>query len=223
VLTAKDPAGWRPALAAAAESLAAGLLVVVPTETVHGIAARPDLPEATERIFAAKHRDRGLGLPVLAATAAEALELADLAAPAGRAAERMASAFWPGPLTMVLPRGPRSRPWDLGRHTGTIGVRVPDHPAALELLRRTGPLAVTSANRSGRPPMATLAELTQTFGDEVAVYVVDPAADPEGAASTVVDLSGARPSVVRSGPIDERRLLAVAGASDPPARGSPAR
>jgi tRNA threonylcarbamoyl adenosine modification protein (Sua5/YciO/YrdC/YwlC family) len=220
VLASDDAAAWEPAIVAAVDALAAGLLVVVPTETVHGIAARPDLPGATERVFAAKRRDRELGLPVLAATGTEAL---GLAASGGPAAERLAAAFWPGPLTMVLPRGRRSHGWALGEHTHTIGVRVPAHPVALELLRRTGPLAVTSANRSGRPPLAAAGDLVATFGDDVAVYLVDPTADPGGAASTVVDLTGSGPSVVRHGPIDADHLRAVAEGTIPPSQRLPAR
>jgi len=208
-----DPtgAGIDFALEAAAGAVAAGELVVMPTETVPGIAARPDDPAATARLFEAKRRPADLNLPVLAATAEEALALADDSA----TARTLAGAFWPGPLTLVLPRSDRSAAWSLGSRAGTIGVRVPDHPVALALLRRTGPLAVTSANPSGEPPIVSADELVAAFGEAVAVYLIElPLGAPgasmtpaPAASSTVVDLCGRGPRVLRAGPIDETRLL----------------
>ncbi len=124
-----------------------GELVVLPTDTVYGIGTRPDDHEATARLFDAKGRPRDLELPVLVPTAAAAREIAELDV----RAEALASRFWPGPLTLVLRRAGSSRDWDLGGDPATIGVRVPHHPLALAVLARTGPLAVTSANRSGEP------------------------------------------------------------------------
>jgi L-threonylcarbamoyladenylate synthase len=196
------------AIQAAAEALEAGGLVVFPTETVYGIASRPDDEEATARLFEAKRRPLGLNLPVLAQSPPEALELVSPSV----VARRLAAAFWPGPLTMVLPRGAPSRGWSLGEATATLGVRVPDHAISLALLKRSGPLASTSANISGIPPLSERAALQQAFGEAVAVYVmIAPGMEIDaGRSSTVVDLTGRELRVLREGPIDAARLLAVA-------------
>ncbi len=110
----------------------------------------------------------------------------------------LAEAHWPGPLTLVLPRTPHSASWDLGGDGETVGVRVPAHPLARALLSLTGPLAVTSANRSGEPPVATCDGLREAFGDRVAVYLCEET-PLEGAASTVVDLAHGRATVLRRG------------------------
>jgi tRNA threonylcarbamoyl adenosine modification protein (Sua5/YciO/YrdC/YwlC family) len=188
-----------PAIAEAVDALSRGELVVMPTETVYGIACRPDLEEATERLFAAKRRPRDLALPVLAGSVGAAWEVVV----PNDAAVALATAFWPGPLTMVLPRTDRSRSWRLGEQESTVALRVPDHPLSLELLRRAGQLAVTSANISGREPVNTYVELSEAFGDRVAVYLVlaPGVPSPTGSASTVIDLTGARPEILRAGPI----------------------
>lgn len=200
-------------LAAAAAAVGRGDLVVVPTETVYGIACRPDDPRATGRVFEAKRRPRGLNLPVLVPSAGAAWEIAE----PNPVARRLAGRFWPGPLTLVLPRGPGSGSWRLGQADSTVAVRVPDHPLTRALMDRTGPLAATSANVSGRPPLRTRDELLEAFGDQVAVYLVLASADPgaSGLASTVVDLTGAAPEVVRCGPITEAAIHAVAEGSSP--------
>jgi tRNA threonylcarbamoyl adenosine modification protein (Sua5/YciO/YrdC/YwlC family) len=182
-------------------------LIVFPTDTVYGIAARPDDHAATDRLFTAKARPRDLTLPVLVASAAEARTVARF----DDRADRLAAACWPGALTLVLPRTARSQPWDLGAGVGSIGVRVPSHPLALALLAATGPLAVTSANRSGRPPATTCDELAEAFGDDVAVYLCEDA-PRVGAASTVVSLLEPQLQVLRAGDIDERTLERLSGA-----------
>ena len=196
-------------LAAAARALAAGRLVVLPTETVYGIASRPDLPDATDRLFEAKQRPRGLSLPVLASSVDSAW---DLAIP-NSVAQALAGEFWPGPLTMVLPRTERSAPWHLGEERDSIAVRVPAHRLSVDLLGLTGPLAATSANLSGRPPLSGPAELRAAFDDRVAVYLVfGPGAPPPGGIpSTVVDLTVEPIRVLRGGAIERQHLLAVAG------------
>jgi L-threonylcarbamoyladenylate synthase len=200
------------AVDSAMAALRAGALAIFPTETVYGIASRPDDPAATARLFEAKRRPVSLNLPVLAASAEEALELVE----ANEPARRLAAAFWPGPLTMVLPRGARSREWSLGDETGTMGVRVPDHPLALALLQRAGPVAATSANFSGAAPLNDTAALQQTFGEAVAVYVVARAGTESlaGVSSTVVDLTGDELRVLREGPINASRLAAVTQSVD---------
>ena len=191
-------------IADAAEALRRGGLVVLPTDTVHGIAARPDEAAATERLFAAKARPRDLELPVL---------VPDVGAARGVArfddrAEALAARFWPGPLTIVLPRAAASAPWELGGDPATVGVRVPRHPLALALLARTGPLAVTSANRSGEPTPSTCDGIVAVFGDAVDVYLC--AEDQLGGApSTVVDLAHGEPRILREGALPAADVLAT--------------
>jgi L-threonylcarbamoyladenylate synthase len=193
-----------PALVAAVDALTRGELVVMPTETVYGIACRPDLDEATDRLFAAKRRPRELSLPVLAPSADSAWEIAT----PNDAARSLARAFWPGPLTMVLARTRRSHLWNLGHEGSTVAVRVPDHPLSLELLRRAGHLAVTSANLSGLPPLSSSDRLIEVVGAQAAVLLVlaQGVPAPEGLASTVVDLTKPTARVLRPGPIGEKDL-----------------
>ena len=195
-------------LGAAARALMEGLLVVLPTETVYGLAARPDDPEATRRLFDAKRRPVGLNLPVLAAGAESAWELGV----PNEAARRLAAAFWPGPLTLVLQRTERTRSYWLGERVESVGVRVPDHALSLALLRRSGPLAATSANLSGLPAIGDPAEIVRTFGEAVAVYLLAPAGarHPAGEPSSVVDLTSKPMRLLREGAIEARRLLEAA-------------
>jgi tRNA threonylcarbamoyl adenosine modification protein (Sua5/YciO/YrdC/YwlC family) len=190
----------------AAAAARRGALIVLPTDTVYGLGTRPDDPVATARLFEAKGRPRELTLPVLVAGAATADELAEMD---GRAA-RLADALWPGPLTLVLPRAAASRGWDLGGDTATIGLRVPAHPLARAVLVAAGPLAVTSANRTGEPPARTCDELVATFGDLVAVYLCEDV-PLEGVASTVVDLAHGKPAVLREGEVDPALLAGLLG------------
>lgn len=191
-------------LEVAAEALAAGQAVVFPTETVYGLASRPDISGATDGLFETKRRPRDLALPVLAAGAGDA---AGVAVFDGRA-WALAGRFWPGPLTMVLPRTPRARNWDLGAEPETIGVRVPDHAVALALLARTGPLAVTSANLSGELTPTTCDGIRASLGDSVAVYLCSEKA-PGNVPSTVVDLIAAEIRVLREGSIAPDAVLDV--------------
>jgi L-threonylcarbamoyladenylate synthase len=185
-----------PALDLAAEALATGELVVVPTDTVYGVAARPDVAGATERLFQAKQRPRDLTVPVLVAGTGDARRIAWMDV----AANKLATRFWPGALTMVLPRTELSMPWDLGQEGATVGVRVPAHEVVLELLARTGPLAVTSANRSGAPTPSDCAGVRVVLGDAVAVYLCTGVLDSDFP-STVVDMTGPEHRVLREGAI----------------------
>lgn len=178
----------------AAAAARAGELIVFPTDTVYGLGARPDDPAATARVFAAKQRPRDLELPVLVAT----LETARTIARFDERAEHLAEACWPGPLTLVLPRAAGASAWDLGGDPATVGVRIPHHPLSLALLAATGPLAVTSANRSGRPEARACDELHALFGEDVAVYLCQDA-PLDGIASTVVDLAHGPASILREG------------------------
>jgi L-threonylcarbamoyladenylate synthase len=186
-----------------------GQLVVFPTDTVYGIGGRPDDPEVTAALFEAKARPPELTLPVLVASVADAHVIAEL----DDRAARVAAAAWPGPVTLILPRSRVSRGWTLGAAEDTVGVRMPGHPLALALLARTGPIAATSANRSGEPPARSCDELVAAFGDRVAVYLCTD--EPwEGVASTVVDLTLDTPRLVRHGALGidaVERLLAGRG------------
>lgn len=182
------------AVEAAAEAALAGALIVFPTDTVYGIGTRPDPPEATARLFRAKARDRDTPLPVLVHSFEAARELAVF----DERAERLAAVFWPGALTLILPRTAASSGWDLGGDGATVGLRIPAHRLAAALLAATGPLATSSANRSGEPPATTCDDVRRTFGDLVAAYLC--ADDPlDGAASTVLDLAHGAPALVRRG------------------------
>lgn len=179
---------------AAHEALAGGL-VVFPTDTVYGLGGRPDDAAVTTRIFQAKGRARHVALPVLA----DSIEVAGSVALFDDAAERVASACWPGALTLVLARSETSRGWDLGGDDDrTVAIRVPAHPVARALLSATGPLAVTSANRSGEPPATTCADLADAFGALVSAYLCE-AGHLEGDPSTVLDLAHGDPVVLRPG------------------------
>lgn len=194
------------AIHAAAGALRAGELVVVPTDTVYGLAADAFIASATARVFAVKQRPRSLPLPVLVSRAKQAWALA-VSVPPG--AEALAEEFWPGPLTMILPQG-SGLVWDLGESDGTIALRMPDHQHLLTLLETTGPLAVTSANISGEPTPSTVEEIKAKLGDSVGVYLDDGPARGE-VGSTIVDMTMPTPRIVREGPIAAeavRRALA---------------
>jgi L-threonylcarbamoyladenylate synthase len=195
-----------------AEAVAAarrGDLIVLPTDTVYGIGTRPDDGAATERLFAAKRRPADLSLPVLVADAGQAARVGTF----DERADRLAAGCWPGPVTLVLARAEPARGWELGRDLETVGVRVPAHALALAVLAGTGPLAMTSANRSGEPPARTCDELVAAFGDLVSVYLCGGEA-LEGTASTVVDLAHGEPRILRTGAVGPdiiERLLAGEG------------
>jgi L-threonylcarbamoyladenylate synthase len=186
----------------AAAAARGGELIVFPTDTVYGIGTRPDDPAATARLFEAKRRPQDLELPVLVATVSVAREVAVF----DERAERLVAALWPGPLTLVLPRGADATGWDLGGDPATVGVRAPHHPMALALLAETGPLAVTSANLSGRPPAGTCDELQAVFGDHVAVYLCQEDA-LIGVASTVLDLAHGSARIIREGSLPRDELI----------------
>jgi tRNA threonylcarbamoyl adenosine modification protein (Sua5/YciO/YrdC/YwlC family) len=190
----------------AARAALAGELVVLPTDTVYGLAARPDDAAATARLFEAKGRPAELELPVLVPTPSSARAIARVDA----RAETLMVRFWAGPLTIVLPRSGASRSWRLGGDEESIGVRMPHHPLALAVLARTGPLAVTSANRSGEPTPATCDGVADVFGTSVSVYLCDER-PLEGSASTVVDLASGDVRVLRHGRVDEAVLRAALG------------
>jgi L-threonylcarbamoyladenylate synthase len=188
----------------AAGAALAGRLIVIPTDTVYGIGTRPDDPAATAALFDAKGRPRDLAIAVLVPSRASAREIAAF----DPRADALAGRFWPGPLTLVLPRKDASHRWDLGTDARTIGVRVPHHPMALAVLSRTGPLAVSSANRTGEPTPSDCDGLARAFGARVAVYLCQDQA-LVGTASTVIDLTEAELRVLRAGGLGQAELLAA--------------
>ncbi|HEX2240255.1 MAG TPA: L-threonylcarbamoyladenylate synthase [Actinomycetota bacterium] len=191
------------AIDAAVAALRAGKLVVMPTDTVYGVAAALDVPDAIAAIFALKGRSEDRPLPVLGASS-QALE--SIVAFDDRA-RRLADKFWPGPLTLVLPRAAEFGA-DLGAGAeDSVGVRVPGSELALQLLKSSGPLAVTSANRSGEPAAATVAEARASLGDGVAVYLDEGPA--QGTESTVLSLVG-EPTILRPGALNADELLQLA-------------
>lgn len=198
----------------AVRALSRGLVVGIPTDTVYGLAADPSHAGATDRIFAAKRRPHAVDLPVLVCDKEQALGLATVVP---QAARTLMDRFWPGALTLVIPRR-QDLVADLGEDEATIGVRCPDHPVALALCRTVGPLATTSANRHGEPPLTTAAEVAETFGEAVAVVVDGGRCD--GDPSTVVDVTGVEPKLLREGRLPWAEVLAaVAGRADRPPGG----
>jgi L-threonylcarbamoyladenylate synthase len=181
------------ALDKAASALRAGGVVVVPTETVYGLAALPAVPGATRRVFELKGRSADVPLAVLCADAEQALSLAE--APSGQA-RRLAERYWPGPLTLVLRRRP-GLGYELGEPATTIGLRCPDHAVVQALAAEVGPIATTSANRHGAPTPPDAAGVEALFGDRVAL-VLD-AGVCAGVPSTVVDATGPELRILRQG------------------------
>lgn len=192
-------AGGEPPPAAALEAgelaLAGAQVVGLPTDTVYGLAADPFRAGATDRLFAAKGRPRTVELPVLVADVGQALSLVGGVTGQVRA---LMERWWPGALTLVLPRRP-GLVVDLGHDQATVGLRCPDHPVPRALAARAGPLATTSANRHGQPPLTTAAAVEGGFGSEVAL-VLD-AGPCTGTPSTVVDCTGHQPRCLRQGRI----------------------
>ncbi len=176
---------------------------MIPTDTVYGIACDPAAPAAVSRVYAIKRRPDRLELTILAASIAGIEDAVDLS-PQARI---LAAAYWPGALSIVSPlRGHR---WAVPREGSTLSVRVPDHPIALALLRLTGPLATTSANRHGEPAADTAAGVTAALGAEVdAVLDGGPSA---GRASTIIDCTTTNPRVLRDGPISAAALFSHLG------------
>jgi tRNA threonylcarbamoyl adenosine modification protein (Sua5/YciO/YrdC/YwlC family) len=188
-------------LEAASVALQRGKLVVLPTDTVYGLAADAFDPSAVRRLLAAKGRGREMPPPVLVGTRST-LDALAVGIPAY--ARDLVEQLWPGPLTLIC-RQQKSLQWDLGDTRGTVAVRMPDHEIALELLSRTGPLAVSSANLSGKPAAVTADEAEQMLGDSVEVYL-DGGSAPGGVASTIIDTTGKAPRILRAGAIDRAVL-----------------
>jgi L-threonylcarbamoyladenylate synthase len=200
-----DPDQHAAGLAAAAEAISKGELIVLPTDTVYGIGADAFTPWAVSRLLAAKGRGRDMPPPVLVGTVRAATALVD---DFGAFGQDLIDEFWPGGLTLVA-RATPTLAWDLGDTKGTVAVRMPLHAAALDLLKKTGPMAVSSANTTGRPAATTADEAMEQLGDSVAVYL-DGGPCGGGVASTIIDLTGSVPRLLRAGAISMDRLREVA-------------
>ena len=180
-------------------------IVAFPTDTVYGLGAMVFQSEGIERLFQTKDRPPTLAIAVLLG---DATQLERVSMNPSRAVLRLAERFWPGPLTLVVPRHPEVP--DLIAPTPTVGVRVPNHPVALKLLKKTGPLAVTSANLSGGENTLTADEVLAQLGGRVPL-VLDGGRTPGGVPSTVVDLTTGKFRILRTGPISEEQVRAGLG------------
>lgn len=193
-------------LAAAASAVRAGRLVVIPTDTVYGIGADAFSSSAVRSLLAAKNRgpDMPVGVLVGSWSTIDGLVLS-----VPRTARQLIEAFWPGDVSIVLPHAP-SLSWDLGQSGGTVMLRMPLHPVAIELLREVGPMAVSSANVSGRSPATTVEDAREQLGTSVSVYLDGgPSGDP--VPSTIVDLSGDDPVVLREGAVSVAAISEALG------------
>ena len=190
-----------PGVAAAVEALQRGELVVLPTDTVYGLAADAFSPAAVGELLSAKGRGRDLPVPVLVGSWRT---LDGLAADVTPTARDLVETYWPGGLTLVVRSAP-SLSWDLGETRGTVAVRMPLQPVTLAVLARTGPLAVSSANRTGLSPAPDAAEAARQLGRAVSVYL-DAGVAGGGPPSTIVDLTGERPRLLRAGAVAEKLL-----------------
>lgn len=187
------------ALAAAANALRSGQVVVIPTDTVYGVAADAFKPDAVRALLAAKGRGPSMPPPVLVGTAATVDALAVQIPDWARA---LIERFWPGPLTIVFHEQP-SLMWDLGETKGTVAVRMPDDAIALDLIASVGPIAVSSANTTGHPAATNAADAERMLGDLV---TLDAGESPVGEASTIIDATSSTPRILRLGAISLAQL-----------------
>jgi L-threonylcarbamoyladenylate synthase len=202
ILSVNDPV----ALTRALEVLSSGGLVAFPTDTVYGLGAALFNVQAIDQLYAVKGRDTAKAIAVLVGNTAA---LAQVTGEMSVVAERLAQRFWPGPLTLVVARHP-ALPSNLSP-LPTVGVRMPDHPAALALLNQAGPLAVTSANLSGASSAVTAQEVFDQLGGRISL-ILDGGRTPGGLPSTVVDCTGARLVILRPGPVTAEQIgFALAG------------
>jgi len=201
----RDPASRLAGVDAAVAAARAGELIVLPTDTVYGIGADAFIPAAVTTMLAAKGRGRNMPPPVLVGTARAAAALVD---DLGAFGQDLIDEFWPGALTLVFRSSPTLL-WDLGDAKGTVALRMPLHAVALDVLKQTGPLAVSSANRTGQPAATTADEAQQQLGEAVSVYL-DGGPCADNVPSTILDLTGTIPTLLRAGAISVDRLRTVA-------------
>ena len=206
VFDCADPEQRSRGIASAAGAVKNGRLVVLPTDTVYGIGADAFDSAAVAALLSAKGRGRDMPVPVLVGSWHT---IEGLALMVSQATRDLIRAFWPGALSLVVRQAP-SLQWDLGDARGTVMLRMPLHPVAIELLREVGPMAVSSANVSGRPPAVNADEARDQLGDLVDVYL-DAGPSAQQAASTILDLTGPEPRILRSGPVSAESIAAVLG------------
>lgn len=199
-----DPEARENGLAAAVGAVRRGQLVVLPTDTVYGLGVDAFDADGVQRLLDAKGRGRDMPPPVLVSAATT---LAALATDLPAWAEGLVERYWPGPLTLVC-RQQSSLRWDLGETRGTVAVRMPDHQGALDLLARTGPLAVSSANLTGEPAATDAADAERMLGDYVEV-ILDGGPSAGSVASTIIDCTGELPRILRTGALDPAELRSV--------------
>lgn len=200
--------GREAGVTAAVNAVADGRLVVMPTDTVYGIGADAFDNAAVASLLQAKRRGPDMPVPVLVGSWDT---VTGLVRDNNETLHALTEAFWPGGLTVVTHQAP-SLPWNLGDTRGTVALRMPLHPVAIDLLQQTGPMAVSSANISGHAPALTAAEAREQLGDAVSVYL-DAGEATVGTASTIVDLSDMRPRILREGAISADRVGEVLGVS----------
>ena len=193
--------------AAAVDALRRGSVVAVPTDTVYGLAVVPSVPGAVDRLFSLKERPQDVALPVLVASWHD---VGTVAGALDSAAEQLAARYWPGPLTLVVPRAVGFSA-DLGgpRERRTVGVRWPDHPVVQRLGRQLGPLAVTSANVHGSRPAATAGEVAAAFSGADGLAVILDGGTCDGLPSTVVECRGPAMRCLREGAVPWDEVAAL--------------
>ncbi len=204
IFNATDTANRERAISAAVDAVKAGRLIVMPTDTVYGLGCDAFDNQAVASLLRAKHRGPDMPVPVLVGSWTTIEGLVREYPPAARA---LVEAFWPGGLSLVVNQAP-SLPWNLGDTNGTVMLRMPLHPIAIEILRRTGPMAVSSANISGQAPALNAVRAKQMLGAEAAVYV-DGGEATIGTASTIIDLSTQQPRILREGAVPAADIAAV--------------
>ncbi len=192
-------------------ALRAGKIIAFPTETVFGLGVLAENADAVTALNACKHRSNSQPLQVLVPDIPTALRLGQHNA----AAQQLAHAFWPGPLTLVVPARPEAAlAQDITADTGTIGLRVPDHPLITQLLRELGaPIAATSANITGSPPCTSAAAVIDLFGDSIA-YALEGTTTPNSPASSVIRMTSTTPEILREGAIATSAIHACLSDSD---------
>jgi tRNA threonylcarbamoyl adenosine modification protein (Sua5/YciO/YrdC/YwlC family) len=206
VFDCNDPEQRSRGIESAVGAVKNGRLVVLPTDTVYGIGADAFDSSAVAALLAAKGRGRDMPVPVLVGSWHT---IEGLALMVTQATRDLIRAFWPGALSLVVRQAP-SLQWDLGDARGTVMLRMPLHPVAIALLREVGPMAVSSANISGRPPAVNADDARDQLGDLVDVYL-DAGPSAQQAASTILDLTGAQPRILRPGPISAEKIASVLG------------
>ena len=216
VFDCADADGRAAGIAAAVDAVRAGRLVVLPTDTVYGLGADAFNAAGVTALLAAKRRGRDMPVGVLVGSWKSIDGLALIVPDTAR---ELIRAFWPGALSVIVAQAP-SLQWDLGEARGTVMVRMPLHPVALEVLKAVGPMAVSSANVSGGPPAVDAAAAQDQLGESVDVYL-DAGPAEQGAASTIVDLTGPAPRIARIGPVSAEQIGAVLGLDPESLAGAP--